>query len=358
MSLKLTTTEICAILKSIAGDWLDAKYCLRKQAIELAAPEFCLSQPSFALALDWIFQQWIMPGKLCEVTAISPFPFAKFAVQILAGNTPAMMAQGLLQAILLGITQYIKLPARQTIFATLLQKSIYKLIPELAQLLTIDTWHNQLTQLYHGIAQADVVLAYGSDDTISRIRNYIPKKAKYYLHGHRTSAAIIFQDACNLTTLHDLTYDFLSYDQRGCLSPRVTFIQHGGEIPPQDCAHLFATSILPRQAVLFPRGGLFPGEAYAIRKQRDIYGCQGSLYCGDDWTVAYLDDFHWYLDTAVPRFMIFIPFTTEENLLNILESIKLRLLTLGIAGQGINISDKLNIKVCKLGKMQQQLLLW
>lgn len=359
MKLNAAQQKLCTVLYTFAQNWLDPHNFWRQQAIQRAAAEYCLSPASFTLALDWIFQQWTLT-QLQTIILTHPFPQANFAVQILAGNTPAMLVQGFLQAVVLGIAQYIKIPAQRPIFANLLFQAMLEYLPHLAQLLVVSDWHNNLDQLYAGITKADLVIAYGSDTTIARIKKYLAPGAQYKLHGHRISAAVIERNYCTAATLTNLAYDFLAYDQRGCLSPRVTFVQTGGEISPENYTKLFAEKILPHQTLLLPQGGLFAGEAQAIWHKRSIYGCYGPLYCGQDWTVSYFTQNYWP-EVYLPRFMIFMPFTAHEELITLCKPLQAQLLTVGLAGSKLTescLSSALQVKICMLGKMQQQLLLW
>lgn len=359
MKLNGAQQKLCTVLYTFAQHWLDPHNFLRQQAINCAAAEYCLSPASFTLVLDWIFQQWTL-AQLQTIMRNNPFAQVNFAVQILAGNTPAMLVQGLLQAVVLGIAQYIKIPARRPMFANLIFQSMLEYLPHLAQLLLVSDWHNNLGQLYSGITKADLVITYGSDETIAVIKQYLAPGAKYKFHGHRISAAVIERNACNVDTLANLAYDFLAYDQRGCLSPRVAFIQTGGAISPEHCTKLFAEKILPQYALLLPQGGLFAGEAQTLWHQRSIYGCYGPLYCGQDWTVSYFTQNYWPA-VYVPRFMIFMPFTTSSELIALLQPVQSKLLTLGIAGSKLTasvLSRALQVKMCMIGHMQQQMLLW
>ncbi len=433
------------LIKSLAlvGQcWRDKKYPLREQAISLAAPEFCLSAPSFELALDWIFSFWteenigelslfsrtppLFKGRCCinssysadvstenviarRVLHASEAPQGKtrrgnpekyllsisglprrfiaplslhnsaprndvlrgsncserllkkggrgdfsYTIQILAGTTPAMIAQGFLQGALLNADQCIKLPRQQTTFAYLLFQSFKEHAPELAALFSLDNGQD-LSSFHEKLKVAELVIAYGHDETLSALKKYILSSATYIAHGHAESAAIIFKDAANIDSLEKLAYDMLSYDQRGCLSPRVTFIEKGGDLSPAKCAEYFAEIILPKLAQKLPRGGLFEGEAAEILHQRSLYAFRGKVYSGQDWTVCYDENLVWP-NESLPRFMPFKPFNTCNELKIILPS----LISIGYAGSPKNLLElkTFSSRLCSLGEMQKQCLLF
>src|SRR5689334_3882089 len=127
------SAELQTSLLQIAKAWLDPRYPLRQQAVASAAAEFCLSPASFEWALDWIFQLWT-EAKIAKKLEQNPFKQRRYAVQVLAGTTPAMIAQGFLQGAILNIPQYLKLPSQQPTFAHLLRQSFAEIAPALTQL--------------------------------------------------------------------------------------------------------------------------------------------------------------------------------------------------------------------------------
>lgn len=339
-------------LINIAHSWLDTNYILRQRAIKYASKEFCLSEQSFELTLNWMFEQW--EKWLTHNTLESPFPQHQYAVQILASNSPAMITQGFFQGAILNKPHCLKVPREQTIFAHLLYQSLIAHSPSFNNLFDLDNGED-LPTFYKKLSQADLVIAYGHDETLSHLQNYISPNATFIAHGHTESAAIIFSEATNILTLEKLADDMLSYDQRGCLSPRVTFIEAGGELSPSECAQTFAEMILPRATKRWPRGRLLSGEAAEIFHQRILYKFRGTVYTGSDWTICY-DDTSLWPEITLPRFMIFKP------LLPMIESMaKHSLMQIGYAGSNEKMAKtnkKLHARLCPIGEMQKQLLVF
>jgi len=384
-----TTEQITHNLIKVARAWLDSNYPLRQQAIEMAAPEFCLDPKHFAFVLDWIFSLWteekIREGfDLCRVGRACPqVAHPTSAVQILAGTTPAMIAQGFFQGAILNIPQALKIPSHQPTFARLLHQSftetplgavdnstisdetpLFSALrfsqQPLGSLFTLYCDRSDLSAFYLKLREADWVFAYGRDETMTEIQSQLKKDAVFIAHGHAESVAIVFKEAANLHTLEKLAYDFLSYNQRGCLSPLVTFIEEGGELSPVACVKVFAEQVLPAVAKQLPRGGLFAGEAEAILHQRNLSRFRGPVYCGEDWTVSY-DDKQTWPDFALPRFMLFQSFNDTEAFIKRLQPMQEKLICVGYAGLQTKIErlqSSLPKLVCELGSMQKQLLVF
>lgn len=346
-------------LMEVAQSWLHPDDTRRQLAIETAAQEFCLSKPSFALALDWMFSQWTEKNIVSAIEQ-NPYRDCRYAAQIFAGNTPAMIAQGFLQGAILQIKQCIKLPSKQATFAKLVHQSLQEKAPEISRLFEVSTWQNDLNTLYSRFHQADVILAYGNDQTLATITQYLSPDARLAAHGHAESAAIIFKEGTARENLTRLAYDMLVYDQRGCLSPSVAFIEEGGRLSPKDCTRILAEEILPQIAEQLPRGGLFPGEAAEIMHQRCVYGFRGQVYPGSDWTLCFTEQAHWP-SVSLPRFMPIISFKKPEDVAKILKPVQTYLISLGCAGEEDKIAglkELFNVRYCSLGEMQKQLLMF
>lgn len=351
----LNKADITQSLTAIASDWLNSQYVLRHLAIEQAAQEFGLSKASFEFSLDGIFEQWTEKNILA---GFSKIPLATkendYVVQILAGNTPAMIAQGFFQGAILNRPQCLKVPHKQTSFANLLHQSF----KDKGLVLELEDGSSRVL-LNEKLAQAALILAYGRDETIKTLHQYCRSESMFIGHGHAESAAIIFKEASNLFSLEQLAYDMLTYDQRGCLSPRMVFVEEGGLFEPAECAKIFAEKILPEVAKKLPGGEFFSGESAEILHQRVMAGFRGQVYMGSDWTVSYDKNLTWS-EIALPRFLLFKPFENRHELMDLLASKRDQLMSLGYAGseEAIEPFKKMASYISFLGEMQKKLLIF
>lgn len=354
--MKINSQTISQLIQ-VRDCWLNPKYELRQQAIDKASIEFGLSKENFTLALDWIFSEWHEDNFL-EMIKHCPFTGISNAIQILAGNTPAVIAQAFLQGVILQVPQIIKASSRCILFPQLIHQSFSSISKRLSQLFYLEHNHES-ANFKDKIKAADLVIAYGNDASIANIKKYLSSKTIFIGHGHAGSAAIILKEAANNDSLEKLAWDMLSYDQRGCLSPRVTFVQQGGQLQPAECAKLFASKILSKYALKLPRGCLFSGEAAAILQARSVYRFRGQVYEGSDWTVCFDEKLSWP-EESLPRFMPFKSFISLQELKPLLKSMDNNLLSIGYSGNESYLKSIVSqpIKLFPLGKMQQQLLCW
>ncbi len=82
--------------------------------------------------------------------------------------------------------------------------------------------------------------------------------------------------------------DVVSFDQQGCVSPHLFFVQSGGGVAPEEFAGLLAAALRDLGDEI-PRGAVEPGESMAIhqaRAQAEMRGATVLASEGDtSWTV-------------------------------------------------------------------------
>ena len=85
------------------------------------------------------------------------------------------------------------------------------------------TAHNKThTEALELLEDADAVLAFGSDGSMTALNARIPPHVPRSLHGHRASSAIV-EAADSEATARGLYLDSAAYDSRGCMSPIAVF---------------------------------------------------------------------------------------------------------------------------------------
>ena len=80
-------------------------------------------------------------------------------------------------------------------------------------------------------AGADLIGAFGEDETIARVRRRIGQKPRLVAYGRRLSFGVVFRSSLTgakaASTAWASARDVWLYDQRGCLSPRMYFVEGG-----------------------------------------------------------------------------------------------------------------------------------
>jgi hypothetical protein len=112
--------------------------------------------------------------------------------------------------------------------------------PKLATCLEVAEWRGGHPALEEALfAEADCVTATGSDEALTAIRSRLPPRVRFIGYGHRVSFGYVAGDV--LTPLHAKKIiaraadDVVAWDQLGCLSPHVFYVQSGGGVAGAVC---------------------------------------------------------------------------------------------------------------------------
>lgn len=118
----------------------------------------------------------------------------------------------------------------------------------------------------------DPVWAYGTDETLARLRDTLPGGVRLHAHGSGMGVAVIGPDlpttpAALEETADRLAKDTIAFDQRGCLSPRMVIVE-GSESLATSFAEALARA-LARWEQRIPRGKLTESETADFLWYRD-----------------------------------------------------------------------------------------
>lgn len=135
-------------------------------------------------------------------------------LHVMSGNTAMAGMQSLIRGLLLGARNWCKLPRAGL---PELEEFIGRLSPELGALV------ERSRTLPEEWLKADAVIVFGSDETVEYFRQRVREDQIFAGYGHRWSGAVIFSDAEE--SVGRLSRDVGLYDQMGCLSAQVVFVE-------------------------------------------------------------------------------------------------------------------------------------
>ncbi len=172
----------------------------------------------------------------------------KSLVHIISGNTPHAAYQSLLNGLILGAHNRLKLPSNALLdfqippaFALLIETS--RTLP--------DYW----------IPEADALVVYGSDATLRHFQQLCPLETPFIGHGHRYGIAIITDPTPEAAAL--AARDIGLFNQNGCLSLQTLYLED-----PVTFSPLLAEALTNFEND-YPRGHLSPSDAGAITNLRE-----------------------------------------------------------------------------------------
>jgi hypothetical protein len=301
-----------------------------------------------ALPLPHPGAQRVQAGQLCAV--------------VLAGNVFTAAARAVALPLLFGLPVLAKASSHDATFAQLLGHALLEADAELGQAFQLAVFGASAERELHALLErADVVSAYGGDETLRRLRATLPATATFVPHGHGLGAAFVDRgaledEAAAASSASALAFDVAAYDQRGCLSPLVAWVREGAPIRPERFGELVFEA-LARLAKTLPRGPL-PLEAAAAQLNfRGVTALRGKLLEGDGFAVC--------CEGAGPlrvspgyRNLLLLSIEDGAALSERLAPLGVHLKSLGVAGVTdlpallAALPARLAPRICGLGRMQ------
>lgn len=213
---------------------------------------------------------------------------------ILSANILTAPARALLTPILLGVPVVARASARDHAFAHRLRAALHSADPELAEGLHVMQWPAEEVEATRAMLdEAAVTHVYGSDATMRTLTDLAELSAgPLVLHGHGYGAVWLGREVVSEgleDTARAVALDVAAYDQRGCLSPQVIYLDAPPNTADADgiawCEAL--AGALAREQRSRPRGPMPEETAAASLQWRGVAAACGQLFEGEGFAVAY-----------------------------------------------------------------------
>lgn len=218
-----------------------------------------------------------------------------------AGNVPALPLWSLVCGLLVKAGNVGKLPSAEPVFATLFARLLAQVHPPLADCMAIAWWKGgdpAVAAVF--IDEADAVLAYGGNEAIAQLRAQVPVTKRFLGYGHKLGFGIVLRSALDAqrgpAAARAAAHDVVRYEQQGCYSPHLFYVQRGAALAPRDFAQYLAAELANLQR-RFPRRALSLEEGAAVAgwrqeaELRAFAGAGGEVF-GDPqspWCVRFDD---------------------------------------------------------------------
>ena len=316
---RLPVRRIVTLLDRVASRWLDPASPYRHEAERLLPLITGFAEPAIRKGLSaylaTLREENVL--RLLEAELPEPAVLDRFAprgraggetrafgprltVHVWSGNVPGLPAQSLVSALLVKSASLGKVASEEPLFATLLAESIAEVDPRLAECLAVTYWPGGdavVEPLAFG--QADAVIAYGSERAMEHIRGRVPGHARFVAYGHKLSFGAIGREALSperfADTVDRAAYDVAKYDQQGCLSPHLFYVESGGPASPREFAEALSGG-LEGYAAGVPRGRLSLEEAASLatirqrHELREVAGDEVALFSNNGGMVLFDTD--------------------------------------------------------------------
>jgi Acyl-CoA reductase (LuxC) len=388
------TDAIIEAIAETANRWREPKNSWRLRAIEQAPTATGFSEPMVREAIDLTFgalthealgelidrelgnrrilDEFCLRGRL-RSRAIGPQLIAHF----LAGNVPPPGIISICCGLLLKSANLVKVSNRDPIFPTLFAESLRDVDAELADCVAVFDWTREDSTLTHAaLVKANAIVAYGDDQTISALRQLAPEGSAFLGYGHKISLAVVAKEAMTEENLPKLVeaaaFDASVYDQQGCLSPHVFYVEERGELGARKFAAALADAMAAYQRRV-PRGTLSIEEAGAFTQVRTRYEFRTpsdrrvavwSSPNPNEWCVVYDNDTS-FTPSCLNRMVFVKPTDGLKRVLDSIQRFAPKLSTVGVAPMtertmafAASLSNMGVHRLCPIGQMQRPPLSW
>jgi hypothetical protein len=393
-----TTESIIRVLDRLARDWQSDDFSFRQMALRAGPAETGFSTEVLAAGLDAFFRQWtpenlesLLRQELGHARRLDGFfpnddegPSTRTAMalgprllaHIAPGNIPAPVLTEMALGLLARSAQFVKCASGQALVPRIFAHSLYEADRKLGACLEIAAWKGGSENLESALfAEADCVVATGSDETLAAIRQKLSQTTRFVGHGAKVSFAYITREALERQThavVERAAADVTAWNQRGCLSPHVIYVEENGGGTGEDFANLLAGKLEALEKT-HPRGALNAGDAAAIATRRGFYEVRAAhspetrMWASQEstaWTVILENDPQFQI-SCQNRF-IYVKLVKElAAALQGAELVREKISTIGLAcgpAQTSELARRLARwgakRICPLGQMQHPPLGW
>jgi len=294
-----------------------------------------------------------------------------------AGNIPDPALFTVILGLLLRSAQFIKCASGGSFALRMFAHSLYEAEPKLASCIEIAEWKGGNLALEETVmAEADLVTATGSDETLHSIEQRIQPSSRFLGYGHRLSFGYIAAESLGTETIAELmprvVDDIVAWNQLGCLSPHLFYIEAGGEISAERFAEMLADALGKREEIE-PRGTIALEESSAIAYRRNFYEIRSASNPGTRlwqstsstaWTVVF-EDLSQFQTSSLNRFVYIKPVPDINRALEAADSYRGKVSTVGLEAPDEKLQACASTlsawgvtRICPVGKMQNPSLLW
>jgi hypothetical protein len=358
-------TDIATALGRVGDRFLEDGDPLRAEALELLPATSGLSAPMAEAVLDGMAADWraerlqmlldaefhggapldgfVPRGERTgrRLRAVGP----RLCVQVVSGTVPGVGVSALLRSLLVKGPTLLKPGRGDEVLPVLFARALRDEDPDLADAVGVVYWPGGSEVVEEAaLRDADVVIAYGDDETVSRLRGCTPVTTRFVAYHHRLSLGVLGREALDSKRVRRAASEVAGalafFDQRGCVSPRVVYVVEGGETDARGFAALLAEALASLEGRL--PGGVLDGQEastlYQLRGTTELLAASGSgveIRHGGaaSWTVI-SDPSPDFTPSCVGRVVRVKPVPHAARVAELVAPYSAHLQTVGVAGLG------------------------
>jgi hypothetical protein len=397
--LTRTTESIITTLATLARDWLDPEFPFRKIVLDEGPKRTGFSRETLATGLTKFFTQVTRENlgrliiqdlgsarRLDEIISdeselkeqrASTARGYPLIVHFTGGVIPNPVLTSMMIGLLVRSGQFFKCASGTSFIPRMFAHSLYVLQPKLAASIEIAEWKGGNVLIETPLLkEADCVTATGSDETLDAIFKRLSPHSRFLRYGHKLSFGYITRESLAKIavqkTVTAAVEDIIAWNQLGCLSPHVIYVETGGTLAPESFAELLVKELELRETTE-PRGTVDTTTGAAIAARRLYYQVRASadektrVWTSPDstaWTLVFEADPEFQI-SCLNRFVFVKAVADIPALVTAAARVHGQVSTVGLSSpihRANEIATALArwgvTRICPLGKMQDPPLTW
>jgi len=260
-----------------------------------------------------------------------------------SGNVPGLPLWSFISGLLVKAGNIGKVSSAEPLFAGWFARLLVEVEPRLSDCFAVVWWKGGDEERERSLfKQTDVVIGYGGNESLQSIQSRIPVTTRFLPFGHKISFGVVSNSSLDSHkawhSARQAALDVTRYDQQGCYSPHLFYVQDGGNISPREFARYMAHE-LDNFEKRFPRRNLSMEESASLaswrqREEIDIFSNPHKEVLGNaanDWTVVYEEDAISFSPSCLNRVIRVIAFKRIEDIIPSIAPNRSFLQTVGIA---------------------------
>ena len=394
-----STASLVQLIDRVAREWLEPDSEFRRLALQLGPAETGFSEATLARGLDAWFggltaesMEHLLVQELGHAKRLDTPVASKeertgarqslaigpeLQTHICAGNLPIPTLNSIVLGLLVRSAQFVKCASGSSLIPRLFAHSLYQADSKLGACLEIAEWRGGNEPLEAALfAESDCVTVTGSDEAIVGIRQRLPERTRLLSYGQKVSFGYITQESLDLRDAGELVkraaLDVTAWDQLGCLSPHVIYVERDGQVSGVKFAEMLAEE-LARLESSEPRGPLSTEAAASIASLRAMYGVRAAHipdtrhWCSEGstaWTVVFETDARFQV-SCLNRFIYVKEVGSLTDVIQGVDMLHGKVSTVGVVAPDHQMSAIVNrlakwgvSRICPLGQMQNPPLTW
>jgi len=361
----IPVSRVVKAVDRVARRFLDPEDRLRAGALEALEAQSGFSKVMAETVMDGMVRDWTRPGLESLLRSEFPDPLVldefrteahggrvraggyPLTFHLGAGTVPGVGATSIIRGLLVKSAVLLKPGRGDVALPVSLARGLMEVDPVVGESLAVLYWPPDETEKTEGALDcADLVVAYGGDDTVRWIRERTPLHTPLRAYRHRMGVGMVGKAALASggegtgSLAMDVARAVSLFDQRGCVSPQVILVEEGGKVPPEAFAEMVGRALEETEAQL-PSGLVSPEEGAALQQVRGEGEVAEALGDGfvrhgaeaGPWTLLFQPEGR-VEPSCLNRTVRIIPVSTLEAGVALLREWGPQLQTVGLAGLG------------------------